>query len=93
MARSRLNGAIADLGGMGTKGVKQTRRETPASLSDFAAQLDEIAKSLRDTAERMRLAGVKSVVVRYAPGVRAALRDSLLPYAFDANKKAKRAGA
>jgi hypothetical protein len=84
---------LADLAGMGTKGVKQTRREAPASLSDFAAQLDEVANALRATAERMRRKGVKTVTVRYAPGARAAVRDSLSPYAFDAAKKAGKAGA
>jgi len=78
---------------MGTKGVKQTRRETPATLRAFAAQLDEIANALRATAERMQRAGVKTVIVRYSPGAHAALRESLSPYAFDAAKKAGRAGA
>ena len=78
---------------MGTKGVKQTRRETPASLRAFASQLDEITNALRATAERMQLKGVKTVTVRYSPGAHSALRDSLSPFAFDAAKKAARAGA
>jgi ribosomal protein S11 len=76
---------------MGTKGVKQKRRETPAALQDFATQLEDIAKSLRYTAERMLLAGVKTADVRYSPGAYAALRDSLRPFAFDADKKASKA--
>jgi ribosomal protein S11 len=78
---------------MGIKGIKQTKRETPATLSDFAEKLEEIAQALWTTAEKMRRKGVKTVVVRYSPGAHAALRDSLSPYAFDAAKKAAKAGA
>jgi hypothetical protein len=78
---------------MGIKGTKQTRRETPASLIEFAGKLEEIADALRVTAQKMSLAGVKTITVRYSPGAHAALRESLSPYAFDASKKAGRAGA
>lgn len=78
---------------MGIKGTKQKRRETPASLRNFAAELVEIATTLNATAERMQLAGVKSVEVRYSPGAHAAVRDSIKPFASDAEKKAGRAGA
>jgi hypothetical protein len=80
----------ADLGGMGITGVKQTRPETPKTLQALAAQLDEIAQSLRATAERMLVAGVKTVTVRYAPGARSSIREKLAPFAFDASKKAGR---
>lgn len=76
---------------MGTTGVKQKRRETPKSLRDFAAKLEEIVQSLQATAEKMQLAGVKIIDVRYSPGAHSALRDSLAPFAFDAQKKVDRA--
>ncbi len=79
--------------GMGIKGTKQKLRETPKSLRDFAEELDTIAKSLNATAERMLVAGVKAIEVRYSPGAHTALRDTLRPFAFDADKKADRAGA
>jgi hypothetical protein len=75
---------------MGIKGTKQKRRETPATLRDFAVKLEEIVKSLRNTAEKMQMSGIKAIDVRYSPGAHSALCDCLRPFAFDADKKTVR---
>ena len=79
--------------GMGIKGVKQKRRETPASLREYAKMLDDMAETLDGIAERMLIAGVREIDVRYSPGAHSALSETIRSFVADAEKKAVRAGA
>jgi hypothetical protein len=78
---------------MGTKGVRQIRRETPDSLRSFARELEEVAKSLRSIADRMQIKRINYVEVRNSPGAHSELVRSIKPFALDAEKKAAKAGA
>ena len=75
---------------MGTKGTRQTSDEGPGDLQAIADQIRDVADELAAVAEDMRLKGIPAITVRYGPGLRTAIRDSLVPYAQDARKKADR---
>ena len=75
---------------MGTFGAKHTEPRTPAQLRRIAGRLESCAKSLRQTAGDMALAGVRSVEVLGARGMDTALREVVGPFVVDAEKKAAR---
>ena len=76
---------------MGIKGTKQKTRETPTSLRETAKQLHDLARDLENIAEGMDMRGIRSVEVRHGPGTKAAISDTLRPFATDATKKAAQA--
>jgi hypothetical protein len=58
----------------------------------LAETLERIAKSLKDTAERMDRAGVHTINVRCGFGTDTAITNTITPFAQDAERKVKEAG-